>query len=69
MDDILIMIPDDEELYVKIVNAVLDMLAVEDFFLKLSKCTFHQQMVDYLGIRIEGEIICINPMKCNGLAT
>ena len=69
MNDILIMILDDEELHVKIVNAVLDMLAAEDFFLKLSKCTFHQQMIDYLGIRIEGGIICINPMKCNGLTT
>ena len=42
MDDILIMTPDDEELHAEIVNAVLDMLATEDFFLKLSKCSFHQ---------------------------
>jgi hypothetical protein len=44
-------------------------LAVEDFFLKSSKCSFHQWMVDYLGIRIKGGIIHINPTKCNGLAT
>ena len=69
MDDILIATPDDEELHVEIVNAVLDMLAAEDFFLKLSKCSFHQRTVDYLGIRIEGGIICIDPTKCNGLAT
>jgi hypothetical protein len=42
MDDILIATPDDEELHAEIVNAVLDMLAAEDFFLKLSKCSFHQ---------------------------
>jgi hypothetical protein len=41
MDDILITTPDDEELHAAIVNEVLDMLAVEDFFLKLSKCSFH----------------------------
>jgi hypothetical protein len=67
MDDILIATPDDEELHARIMNEVLDMLAVEDFFLKLSKCSFHQQTVDYLGIRIEGGIICIDPMKCNSL--
>ena len=43
MDDILITTPDDEELHAEIVNAVLDMLAAEDFFLKLSKCSFHQR--------------------------
>ena len=69
MDDILITTPDDEELHAKIVNAVLDMLATEDFFLKLSKCSFHQRTVDYLGIRIEGGIIRIHPTKRNGLAT
>ena len=42
MDDILIMTSDDEELHAEIVNTVLDMLAMEDFFLKLSKCSFHQ---------------------------
>ena len=69
MDDILIATPDDEELHAEIVNAVLDMLAAEDFFLKLSKCLFHQRTVDYLGIRIEGGIIYIDPTKRNGLAT
>ena len=68
MDDIIIATPDDEELHAKIVNAVLDMLAMEDFFLKLSKCSFHQRTIDYLGIMIEGGIIHINPTKCNGLA-
>ena len=45
------------------------MLATEDFFLKLSKCSFHQWTVDYLGIRIEGGIIHINLTKRNSLAT
>ena len=69
MDDILITTPDDEELHAEIVNVVLDMLATEDFFLKLSKCSFHQRTMNYLGIRIEGGIICIDPTKRNGLAT
>ena len=44
------------------------MLEKEDFFLKLSKCLFHQTAIDYLGIRIEGGRIQIDPTKINGLA-
>ena len=69
MDNILIVTPDDKELHEEIVHTVLDMLMVEDFFLKLSKCSFHQQTVDYLGIRIKGGIIYIDPTKCNSLAS
>ena len=68
MDNILITTLDNEEFQAEIVNAVLDMLVAEDFFLKLSKCTFHQQTVNYLGIRIKGGIICIDPTKHNELA-
>ena len=68
MDDILIATGDDEQLHSEIVHAVLDMLEKEDFFLKLSKCLFHQTAIDYLGIRIEGGRIHIDPMKINGLA-
>ena len=68
MDNILIATLDDEELHVEIANAVLDMLVAEDFFLKLSKCAFHQQTINYLGIRIKGGIICIDPTKYNELA-
>jgi hypothetical protein len=57
MDDILIATGDDEQLHSEIVHAVLDMLEKEDFFLKLSKCLFHQTTIDYLGIRIEGGCI------------
>ena len=54
MDNILIATGDDEQLHSKIVHTVLDMLKKEDFFLRLSKCLFHQTAIDYLGIRIEG---------------
>ena len=68
MDDILIATGDDKKLHSEIVHAVLDMLEKEDFFLKLSKCLFHQTAIDYLGIRIEGGRIHIDPTKINGLA-
>ena len=68
MDDILIATGDNECLHSEIVHTVLDMLEKKDFFLKLSKCLFHQTAIDYLGIRIEGGCIQIDPTKINGLA-
>ena len=68
MDDILIATGDDEELHRRIVHDVLDMLAKEDFYLKLSKCLFHQRDINYLGIRIEGGQLQIDSTKINRLA-
>ena len=68
MDNILIATGDDEELHERIVHDMLDMLAKEDFYLKLPKCLFHQCDIDYLGIRIEGGQLRIDPTKINGLA-
>jgi hypothetical protein len=68
MDDILIATNDNEELHKKIVHEVLDLIEQEDFFLKLNKCLFHQKSIDYLGIRIEGGRISIDPTKLDGLA-
>jgi hypothetical protein len=68
MDDILIATNDDEELHKRIVHEVLDLVEQEDFFLKLNKCLFHQRSIDYLGIRIEGGRISIDPTKLDGLA-
>jgi hypothetical protein len=68
MDGILIATGDDMQFHEQIVHVVLDMLKAEDFYLKLSKCLFHQTGIDYLGIRIEGGKIKIDPTKINGLA-
>ena len=54
MNDILIATNDDKELHEQIVHKVLKLLEEEDFHLKLNKCLFHQQSIDYLDIRIEG---------------
>jgi hypothetical protein len=32
------------------VHEVLDVLEEESFFLKLAKCKFKQELIDYLGI-------------------
>ena len=50
------------------VHEVLDLLAREDFYLKLSKCLFHQGSINYLGIHINGRHIKIDPTKLHGLA-
>ena len=50
INNILIATGDDELLHEEIVHVVLNMLAEQDFFLKLSKCIFYQQSIDYLGI-------------------
>ena len=42
MDDILIATGDDLPLHQQIVHEVMDLLTVEDLFLKLSKCQFKQ---------------------------
>ena len=68
MDDILIATNNNEELHEQIVHEVLKLLEEEDFHLKLNKCLFHQQCIDYLGIHIEGGKVCINPTKMDGLA-
>ena len=68
MDDILIATGADEEFHQQIVHEVLDLLAREDFYLKLSKCLFHQGSIDYLGIRIDSGHIKIDPTKLHGLA-
>jgi hypothetical protein len=68
MNDILITTNDDKELHEQIVHKVLELLEEEDFHLKLNKCLFHQQSIDYLGICIEGGKVRINPTKMDGLA-
>ena len=68
MDNILITTEDDEELHEQIVHEVLELINEENFFLKLSKCLFHQRSINYLGIYIEGGYISIDPTKLDGLA-
>ena len=57
MDGILIATGADKALHKQMVHKVLDLLAKEDFYLKLSKCLFHQRSIDYLRIHIDGGYI------------
>ena len=67
MDDILIATGMDRALHRRIVHEVLDLLATESLFCKLTKCHFEQETISYLGIVVERGIIRIDPTKINGL--
>jgi Reverse transcriptase (RNA-dependent DNA polymerase)/RNase H-like domain found in reverse transcriptase len=68
MDDILIAMPKDYVLHRQLVHEVLEVLEEESFFLKLAKCKFKQESIDYLGIVVMKGTVRIDPTKQNGLA-
>jgi hypothetical protein len=64
---LLIATGDDLQRHRLIVHDVLDLLEVELYFLKPSKCVFEQQQVEYLGLIINGNHILPDPKKLAGL--
>jgi RNase H-like domain found in reverse transcriptase/Integrase zinc binding domain/Reverse transcriptase (RNA-dependent DNA polymerase) len=68
MDNILIATTKDYALHRRLVHEVLDILEAESFFLKLAKCKFKQESIDYLGIVVTKGTVRIDPTKQNGLA-
>src|SRR6266403_6127209 len=67
MDDILVATGDDPMRHRQIVHQVLDKLEEESYFLRLAKCEFKKEKVDYLGVIISQERIHIDPIKVEGL--
>ena len=67
MDDILIMTKNDLPRHQQIVDKVLNLLAKESYFLRLSKCIFKQTWVEYLGLVIDGGKLTIDLTKAEGL--
>src|SRR6266481_10093845 len=67
MDDILIATNNDLVRHRQIVHKVLDKLEEESYFLRLAKCEFEKEKVDYLGVVISQERIHIDPIKVKGL--
>lgn len=60
--DILIYSTTMEE-HIQLVQQVLTKLIDAKLFIKLSKCEFHRSEIDYLGFRITGKGIEMNPNK------
>ena len=67
MDDILIFAKTKEEL-TKTTKEVLKRLMENDLYLKLEKCEFEKQRMEYLGYIISPEKIEMDPAKLNGIA-
>jgi len=67
MDDILIATNDNQTCHRQIVHGVLDKLEEESYFLRLAKCKFEKEKVNYLGVVISRERIHIDPIKVKGL--
>ena len=67
MDNILIATKNDVERHREIVDAVLDLLAKESYFLRPSKCIFEQTRIEYLGVIVDGNTLSIDPAKADSL--
>ena len=48
-------------------DAVLDLLAKESYFLRPSKCVFEQMRIEYLGVIVDGNTLSIDPAKADSL--
>ena len=49
-------------------HIILDQLEEHDLYLKPEKCEFEQTKVDYLGVIIGNNQVCIDPKKLKGVA-
>ncbi len=67
MDDILIATSNNQPRHRQIIHEVLDKLEEESYFLRLAKCEFKKEKVNYLGVIISREQIHIDPIKVEGL--
>jgi hypothetical protein len=68
MDDCIVMTGTRErELHVKICHDFFELLEQHNLFLKPAKCEFFQMAIDYLGIRVEGGELMIDPAKLPAL--
>jgi hypothetical protein len=53
MDDFIIAMPDNQELYDQITDEYLDIMTKGSLFLKLEKCQFVQRTMEFLGYVID----------------
>ena len=70
MDDFTIATPNTPEgltLYREIVHFFLNLMELYSYFLKVSKCAFEKDQIDFLGFQIHAGSARINPVKINGI--
>jgi hypothetical protein len=68
MDNCIVMTGTGEwELHIKICHNFFELPEQHNLFLKPAKCEFFQTAIDYLGIRVEGGELMIDPAKFAGI--
>ena len=67
MDDILITTKGNLTQHQEIIDAILDTLTKESYFLCPFKCVFEQKCIEYLSIIINSNKLSTNPIGANGL--
>ena len=61
--------PAGQELHEKILKEFLNILREQSYFLKASKCDFEKGEIDFLGFRVGGGTVRIDPSKIGGITT
>src|SRR5882757_4965970 len=70
MDDVAIgtnASPEGRNLHKQIVHEFLDTLEQHSYFLKASKCEFEKEEMEFLGFRVGGGTVRIDPSKIGGI--
>ena len=67
MDDVIIATNNDLNYHRMVVRAVLKAMRDASLFLKLEKCEFERNKVEYLGLLLDGDSIKPDPSKVEGL--
>jgi hypothetical protein len=60
--------PEGQALHQQIVHMFLDLLEKHSYFLKVSKCVFEQDHIDFLGFQIRAGCAQIDPIKLEGIS-
>jgi RNase H-like domain found in reverse transcriptase len=68
MDDCIIMTGEGKEnMHTTTCHYLFEIFAQHSLFLKLAKCEFFRKEIDYLGIRVKGGELIIDPAKITGI--
>ena len=67
MDDIIIGTSSTTAAHILVVHNVLDLLEKHDLYLKPTKCKFHTDSIDYLGVILEKGVTRMDPIKISGI--
>jgi hypothetical protein len=68
MDDIgIATLSSERNLHIAMIHDLFDILTEHSLHLKLSKSTFMQPQMNFLGVRISKDGVMVNPAKIAGL--